>query len=260
MEVVIGDGPYLGQVGADTIEQALAVRRDVVIGLATGGSPLPIYDELGRRVAAGRLSLRLARAFQLDEYVGLPVGHPQGYRTVLERDFVAKVDIDPANVHTPDGLADDLMAAAAAYEQLIQDAGGVDVQLLGIGTDGHIAFNEPGSSLGSRTRIKTLTLQTREDNARFFDGDLEQVPVHCVTQGIGTILEARHVVLIATGWEKAEAVHRMVEGPVTAMWPASALQMHPHVTVLIDEAAASRLRLASYYRDTLALKPDWQAW
>lgn len=260
MEVVIGDGSHLATVGADAVEQALAARPDAVIGLATGGSPVPVYDELDRRVRTGRLSLREARGFCLDEYVGLPAGHPQRYRAVVERDFVAKVDIDPGNVHAPDGLADDLPAACAAYEQQIRDAGGVDVQILGIGADGHIGFNEPGSSLGSRTRIKTLTRRTREDNARFFDGDVDQVPVHCLTQGIGTILDARHLVLLATGAEKAQAVQWMLEGPVTAMCPASALQLHPHVTVVIDEAAAAGLRLAGYYRDTLAHKPEWQGW
>ena len=142
--------------------------------------------------------------------------------------------------------------------EAIADAGGVDVQLLGVGTDGHIAFNEPGSSLASRTRIKTLTSQTRRDNARFFDGDVEAVPQHCLTQGIGTILEARHLVLLATGSAKAEAVHNLVEGAVSAMWPATALQLHPHATVILDTAAASRLQLKDYYREAYAVKPPWQ--
>jgi glucosamine-6-phosphate deaminase len=161
-------------------------------------------------------------------------------------------------VQGPDGLAEDLQAACAAYEAAIAAAGGVDLQLLGVGTDGHVAFNEPGSSLASRTRIKTLTRQTREDNARFFDGDVEAVPRHCLTQGLGTIMAARHLVLLATGRGKAEAVHRVVEGAVSAMWPGSVLQMHPHVTVLVDDAAASRLQLADYYRQTYASKPAWQ--
>jgi glucosamine-6-phosphate deaminase len=158
----------------------------------------------------------------------------------------------------PDGTAEDVQAACAAYDRALAEAGGVDLQLLGIGTDGHIGFNEPCSSLASRTRIKTLTEQTRIDNARFFDGDIEQVPHHVITQGIGTILEARHLVLLATGEGKADAVAATVEGPVAAVCPASALQLHPHATVVVDEAAASKLKLADYFRHTYAGKPDWQ--
>lgn len=259
MEVVISESATeAGRHAADAICELYTGRPDAVLGLATGSSPLAVYEELGRRVEDGSLSLARARAFMLDEYVGLPVDHPERYRNVIERDFVARVDIDQANVHGPDGLAGDLPAACTAYEQAITDAGGIDLQILGVGTDGHVAFNEPGSSLASRTRIKTLTGQTRRDNARFFDGDVDAVPRHCVTQGIGTIMAARHLVLVASGTGKAEAVHHLVEGPVSAMWPASVLQLHPHVTVLLDTSAASRLRLASYYRETYDAKPDWQ--
>jgi len=179
VEVVITTPDQAAGLVADAITELVVRRPDAVLGVATGSSPLAVYDELGRRVADGRLTLARARAFMLDEYVGLPAEHPERYRTVIDRDFVAKVDIDPDNVHGPDGLADDLPAACAAYEQAIADAGGVDLQLLGIGSDGHIAFNEPGSSLASRTRIKSLTRQTREDNARFFGGEVEAVPRHC---------------------------------------------------------------------------------
>jgi len=259
MEVVINTtADDAGRLAADAIEELLGRRPDAVLGVATGSSPLIIYDELGRRVAQGGVSLAKARAFLLDEYVGLPAHHPQRYRNVIQGEFVDKVDIDAAQVSGPDGLATDLVGACEAYEQAIADAGGVDLQILGIGTDGHIAFNEPGSSLASRTRIKTLTSQTRGDNARFFGGDVEAVPQHCLTQGIGTILEARHIVLVASGRGKAEAIHQLVEGPISAMWPASALQLHPHVTVLLDTAAASRLQLASYYIETYQGKPDWQ--
>jgi glucosamine-6-phosphate deaminase len=151
-----------------------------------------------------------------------------------------------------------LPAACAHYEASIAAADGVDLQLLGIGSDGHIGFNEPVSSLGSRTRLKTLTKRTRLDNARFFDGDVDAVPLHVITQGIGTIREARHLVLVAWGSEKAGAVAACVEGPITAMFPASALQLHPHATVVIDEDAASGLSLADYFRDTWAAKPEWQ--
>ena len=259
MEVVISTSPdESGMLAADAISELLRMRPEAVLGVATGSSPLIIYDELGRRVAERSLSLASAQAFMLDEYVGLPAGHPQRYRKVIRDEFVDKVDIDPANVHGPDGLAADLESACEAYERAIADTGGIDLQILGIGTDGHIAFNEPGSSLASRTRIKTLTSQTRRDNARFFEGDVEAVPQHCLTQGIGTILEARHIVLVASGRRKAEAVHQLVEGPVSAMWPATALQLHPHVTVFLDTAAASRLQLASYYIETYEAKPSWQ--
>ena len=258
MEVVIGAPDALARLAADAVQLLLAARPQAVLGLATGSSPLAVYDELARRHAEEGLSFAHARGFLLDEYVGLASDHPEGYRTVIERELVSRVDLDPAAVLGPDGSADDVLAACAAYEQAIRDAGGVDLQLLGIGTDGHVGFNEPGSSLASRTRIKTLTRQTRADNARFFDGDVDAVPTHCLTQGLATIMSARHLVLLATGRGKAEAVHQLVEGPVSALWPGTVLQLHPHVTVLVDDAAASRLQLADYYRETYAGKPAWQ--
>ena len=259
MEIVIcPDATAAGKLGADTIVALLARKPDAVLGLATGSSPLAIYDELAARSAAGEVSFANARGFTLDEYVGLPAEHPETYHNVIRRDFVDRVDFGPDAVHGPDGLATDIPAFCASYEAAIADAGGVDLQILGIGTDGHIGFNEPGSSLASRTRIKTLTKQTRIDNARFFDGDIDQVPTHCITQGLGTIMAARQIVLVASGASKAEAVHHMAEGPVSALWPATILQHHPHVTVLLDEAAASRLQLTGYYRETYASKPAWQ--
>ena len=210
------------------------------------------------RCAAGQISFGQVRGFTLDEYVGLPADHPERYRNVIDNVFLSRVDIAPAAVQGPDGLAADIPAACAGYEEAIRAAGGIDLQILGIGTDGHIGFNEPGSSLASRTRIKTLTAQTRSDNARFFDDDIDAVPTHCLTQGLATILDARHIVLVATGRQKAEAVHHVVEGAVSAMWPGSVLKHHPHVTVLLDDAAARRLQLADYYRETYRCKPDWQ--
>jgi glucosamine-6-phosphate deaminase len=258
VEVVIVAGPDEGGtlIGGH-IAELVARHPHAVLGLATGSSPLPVYDDLARRVAAGDLSLAGVRAFLLDEYVGLPRGHDQGYRTFVARHLEDRVDLAPGAVQGPDVWADDLPAACAAYEDAIAAAGGVDVQLLGIGTDGHVGFNEPGSSLASRTRIKTLTDQTRADNARFFAA-ADQVPRHVLTQGVGTILTARHVVMLAFGAAKAGAVARAVEGPVTAMVPGSALQLHPHATVVVDEAAASGLALAGYYRETWAHKPGWQ--
>lgn len=259
MEVIIlTDANEIGVVGADAIAALLRRKPDAVLGLATGSSPLAIYDELARRCATGVVSFRHARGFTLDEYVGLPADHPQRYRNVIDKVFVSKVDFAPGAVQGPDGLAADIPAACAEYETAIGDAGGVDLQILGIGTDGHIAFNEPGSSLASRTRIKTLTRQTRADNARFFDGEVDAVPTHCLTQGLATIMEARHLILVATGRGKAEAVHQLVEGPVSALWPATVLQLHPHVTVLLDEAASRRLQLVDYYRETYRWKPEWQ--
>lgn len=259
MEVVIlADVEEIGTVAADAISALLDRKPTAVLGLATGSSPLAIYDELAARYAAGRVSFRQARAFTLDEYVGLPEDHPERYRNVIDEVFVSRVDFESGAVQGPDGSATDIPAACAAYENAIHDAGGVDLQILGIGTDGHVAFNEPGSSLASRTRIKTLTAQTRIDNARFFGDDLEAVPTHCLTQGLGTIMEARHSILVATGRSKAEAVHHLVEGPVSAMWPATVLQHHPHATVLLDEAAARRLQLIDYYRETYRSKPAWQ--
>lgn len=258
MEVIIQPGPEAARIAADAIVALIDTKPDAVLGLATGSSPLGVYDELAARHRAGEVSFAGASAFLLDEYVGLAADHPQGYRNVIQRELVDKVDLDPARVHGPDGLASDIPLACARYEQAIVDAGGVDVQLLGIGTDGHIAFNEPGSSLASKTRIKTLTAQTRRDNARFFDDDIEQVPTHCLTQGLATILGARHVILLAQGEGKAEAIHQMVEGAVSAMWPATILQHHPHTSVLIDDGAASRLQLGDYFRQTYAAKPGWQ--
>ena len=258
MEVVIAAPGELAALASGAIESLLATDPAAVLGLATGSSPLGIYDELARRHAEGRVSFARARAFMLDEYVGLPADHPERYRNVIETEIASRVDFAPSAVQGPDGLAEDLVAACARYEAAIAEAGGVDLQILGIGSDGHVGFNEPGSSLASRTRIKTLTGQTRSDNARFFGGDVDQVPRHCLTQGLATVMSARHIVLIATGRAKAEAIHQLVEGPVSAMWPATILQHHPHVSVLVDPAAAGRLQLADFFRSAYAAKPAWQ--
>jgi len=257
MEIVIlGGRRQIGKLAADAIEQLLRRKPEAVLGLATGSSPLPVYDELAARHQQG-LDFSRASAFALDEYVGLPAGHPESYREVVRREFTNRVNIAAENVHGPDGRADDIPAACEAYEQAIAAAGGVDLQLLGLGTDGHIGFNEPGSSFASRTRIKSLVEQTRRDNARFFNS-LSEVPHHVITQGLGTIMEARHAILLATGAQKAQAVRDFVEGPVAAICPASVLQFHPHATVLLDEAAASGLKLADFYRHTYENKPSWQ--
>ncbi|MET8574621.1 glucosamine-6-phosphate deaminase [Streptomyces sp. NPDC005012] len=259
MEVIIvPDARAGGELIAGAMASLLRRKPDAVIGVATGSTPLPVYQALAALVRSGGADVSRARIAQLDEYVGLPAGHPESYRSVVRREVLEPLGVAEDAFLGPDGTAADVTAACADYERALAAAGGVDLQLLGIGTDGHIGFNEPCSSLASRTRIKTLTEQTRADNARFFDGDVEQVPQHVITQGIGTILDARHLVLLATGAGKAEAVAAAVEGPLAAVCPASALQLHPHATVVVDEAAASGLKLADYFRHTWAHKPSWQ--
>ncbi|MGM0354882.1 glucosamine-6-phosphate deaminase [Streptomyces sp. ECR3] len=259
MEVVIvPDAATGGELVANALARLVGHKPEALLGVATGSTPLPVYQALGAKVRAGEVDTSRVRIAQLDEYVGLPAEHPESYRSVLAREVLKPLGIGMDAFMGPDGTAEDVQAACEAYDAALAAAGGVDLQLLGIGTDGHIGFNEPCSSLASRTRIKTLTEQTRVDNARFFDGDIAQVPHHVITQGIGTILEARHLVLLATGEGKADAVAATVEGPVAAVCPASALQLHPHATVVVDEAAASKLKLADYFRHTFAHKPAWQ--
>jgi glucosamine-6-phosphate deaminase len=255
--VIVPDEAHGGELGARAVERLLDQRPHAVLGLATGSSPLPVYRELIRRHRAGRVSFARCRAFLLDEYVGLRSDHPASYRSFILRELADHVDFEPGAVCGPDGTADDLALACARYEAALAEAGGVDLQMLGIGSDGHIGFNEPSSSLGSRTRLKTLTDQTRRDNARFFETP-DEVPRHVITQGVRTILEAGHLLLLAFGESKADAVARALEGPLTAMVPASALQLHPHATVIVDEAAAKGLELAPYHRETWLGKPPWQ--
>ena len=254
MEVVVSPTPEsAARAAADAVLAGLPPGgdREPVLGLATGSSPLGLYRELGRAVAEGRADFSGAHGFALDEYVGLPPGHPEGYREVLLREVCGVIGLAPERLSVPDGSGGDvptLMAAARAYEQRIRDLGGVDVQVLGIGANGHLGFNEPGSALSSRTRVKRLSERTRRDNARFFHG-LDDVPTHCVTQGLGTILSARRLVLVATGDAKADAVAAALEGPLTASVPASVLQWHADTVVCLDEAAAAGLRNRQYYDD-----------
>jgi glucosamine-6-phosphate deaminase len=259
MEVVIvSTVAEAARIAADAIEHLVTSKPHANLGLATGSSPLPVYRDLIERNRLGAISFRECRAFLLDEYVGLERGHPQSYRSFIRREFTDHVDLPATAVFGPDGSGDDLASAAETYERLIVDAGGIDLQLLGVGSDGHIGFNEPASSLGSRSRLKTLTESTRSDNARFFGDDIGAVPRHVLTQGIGTILDAAHLVLLASGPAKAAPIAAAVEGPLTAMVPASALQLHPHATVIVDEPAAARLTHAAYYREAYDNKPDWQ--
>lgn len=253
--VIVGSREAAGVLVADEIAGLISAVPDVVLGLATGSTPLPVYEALVSRLSG--VDVSRVRGFALDEYVGIDPAHPESYRNVITREVVEPLGLTPELIRTPDGSVEGIEHAGDDYEAAIAAAGGVALQILGIGTDGHIGFNEPGSSFASQTRVKTLTAQTREDNARFFDS-IDQVPMHCITQGLGTILRARHLVLLAFGEGKAEAVAGAVEGPVSASCPGSAIQLHPRATVVVDEAAASKLTRADYYRYAYDNKPDWQ--
>ena len=215
-----------------------------------------VYD----RLAAWDLDFSDCRTFNLDEYVGLPAGDARSYRHYMDQRLFSRVNIRRANTHVPDGMAGDLDAEAARYERLIREAGGIDLQLLGIGEAGHIGFNEPMSALMSRTRAKTLTPLTRRQNAAMFGGDPDQVPARALTMGVGTILEARELLLLATGRAKAAVVAKAVEGPVTAMISASALQLHPRCKVVLDEAAAGALTGREYYDWVFRNEPEWEGY
>ena len=231
---------------AGLIAARLQRQPDAVLGLATGGTMEAVYARLIRAHREDGLSFARTTSFNLDEYVGLAPDHPCSYWHYMRDQLFAHVDMDPSRAHLPRGDAPDPEAEADRYEAAILAAGDIDLQLLGLGLNGHIGFNEPTSSLNSATRIKTLTRSTREANARFFDRP-EDVPRYAITMGIGTILRASEVLLLAYGAAKAAVVAQMIEGPVTASCPASALQMHRKVTVVIDRAAAAELKLRDYY-------------
>ena len=228
-----------------------------MLGLATGSTPLSVYAALAASLAENPMDVSRVRGFALDEYVGLPADHPESYRSVITRDAVVPIGLTPENIRVPNGDLATIQTAGVDYEAAIRAAGGIDVQILGIGRTGHVGFNEPGSSFASITRIKTLAERTRIDNARFFASP-DDVPIHCMTQGLGTILRAGHLILLAFGEEKADAIAAAVEGPITSSKPGSVIQLHPHVTVIVDEAAASRLENLAYYRYAWANKHVWQ--
>jgi glucosamine-6-phosphate deaminase len=254
VEIIIQPSPEAATaIAARLVAGLIRKKPNAVLGLATGGTMEALYREL----AALKLDWSALTTFNLDEYVGLSPQHPQSYHHFMRDKLFQHVNIPGKNVNIPDGLAREIPAACEAYERKIVAAGGIDLQLLGIGTHGHIGFNEPTSSLASRTRIKTLTPQTRRDNARFFGSETE-VPHHVITMGIGTILETRHCLLLAFGKNKARAIADAVEGPITAMNPASALQLHPQTTIFVDEDAAAELTMGDYYRWVYEQKPDWQ--
>ncbi|MGO1319897.1 MAG: glucosamine-6-phosphate deaminase [Galactobacter sp.] len=247
MDVVISTtAQESAQRAGEQVIRAIEATPGLVLGVATGSSPLGIYREVARAIEQG-LDVSGITCFALDEYVGLDPDHPQSYATVVQQSIATPWGLEPEQINVPNGNAEDPRAAAAEYDAAIAAAGGVGLQIVGIGSNGHIGFNEPGSSLASRTRIKTLHPRTRADNARFFGGEQDAVPLHCITQGIGTILDAKRVLMIAEGEAKAEAVAAMVEGPVSASCPASALQLHPHVQVFLDPESASGLVHREYY-------------
>lgn len=248
MEVIITQtAEEMAVVAADLIEWQLLHKPNSVLGLATGSTPVGAYRELIRRHREKGLDFSKVTTFNLDEYVGLPPTHDQSYRYFMDENLFKHINIPPANIHVPYGHTESVLDFCAWYEEEIQRAGGIDLQLLGIGGDGHIAFNEPGSSLGSRTRLKTLTEETIKDNARFFKS-MDEVPHFAITMGVGTILEARKIILLASGEKKARIIAEAIEGPITAQVTASALQLHRDVVVIVDEAAAAGLQRADYYR------------
>lgn len=246
--IILPDAAAVAHRSADFVDGLVRKKPACVLGLATGSTPLGLYRELIRRHREAGLDFSQVTTFNLDEYVGLGPSHPQSYRQFMQTSLFDHINVDTNRTHVPDGRALDFENFCQQYEQRIRDAGGIDLQVLGIGTDGHIAFNEPGSSLGSRTRLKTLASETVRDNARFF-GSEDAVPRLAVTMGVGTILESRRCLLIAIGDGKAAAIRDTVEGPITAQVTASALQLHREVIVIIDEAAAAQLARKDYYNE-----------
>ncbi len=226
--------------GARRVASLIRRKPDCVLGFATGSTPLGMYKELIRMHLEEGLDFSKVVTFNLDEYVGLPPSHEQSYHYFMWENLFKQINVDPRHVHIPMGMADDIDEFCLWYEQKIKEYGGIDLQILGIGANGHIAFNEPGSSLGSRTRIKTLDEQTRTDNLRFFKNE-DEVPRYAITMGVGTIMEAHELLLMASGAAKAEAIKATVEGPIMAKYPATIVQLHRFATVLIDREAASKL-------------------
>ena len=247
MEVIIQrDYEQMSRAAAQIVVEVLNTKPNAVLGMATGSTPLGLYQELVRLHKEEQLDFSRVTTFNLDEYVGLPVNHPQSYHYFMHEHFFRHVNIPPDSINIPSGTTSNYPAFCQWYEQRIEECGGIDLQILGIGSDGHIAFNEPTSSLSSRTRLKTLSKQTIDDNARFFE-DRESVPIYAITMGVGTILDARKLVLVASGEAKAEAIAQAVEGPVTSVITASAIQLHQDATVIVDDEAAAGLKMRDYY-------------
>jgi len=256
MEVIVKDNAdQMSRSAATIVARVLNAKPNAVLGLATGSTPLGLYKELVRMHNDEGLDFSQVTTFNVDEYVGLTKKHPQSYHYFMHENLFKHINIPKQNIYIPSGTTDNYAAFCNWYEDQIKRSGGIDLQVLGIGSDGHIAFNEPSSSLGSRTRIKTLARQTIDDNARFFDSP-EQVPIYSITMGVGTILEARKILLLANGRAKAQAIAAAVEGPVTSMITASALQLHRDAMVILDRDAASSLKMLDYYEWIQAKMPD----
>lgn len=259
MEILIQDSAATAAtLTAAIVAKRLRAKPDLVLGCATGRTMESVYDKLARLHQEG-LDFSECRTFNLDEYVGLEMNDSRSYHAYMRERLFERVNLNPANTHLPDGTAPDLEAEARRYEAQIALAGGIDLQLLGLGEAGHIGFNEPLSSLMSRTREKALTLTTREQNAAFFGG-ADNVPTRALTMGVGTILEAREIIMVVTGAKKASILAKATEGPITAMISATALQLHPNCKVIVDEAAASELHGQDYYRWVFENEPEWQVY
>lgn len=250
---IVSDYEQLSEMAADKVASLIKAKPGAVIGFATGSTPLGLYQKLIQYHKNDGLDFSGITTFNLDEYIGLPADHTQSYAYFMHRHLFSHINIDPHRIHLPDGMSEDIEGHCAWYEEQIEQAGGLDLQILGIGANGHLAFNEPGSSLGSRTRIKTLTSETVNSNARFFDTP-DQVPRYAITMGVGTIMEARSLLLLASGAGKADAIKATLEGPVTAMVPATIVQLHRDAHTIIDEMAASKL-LYNHHDGIAELKP-----
>jgi glucosamine-6-phosphate deaminase len=251
--VIKKDYEEVGREAARIVAGAVRAKPEIVLGLATGSTPLGLYKELIALHRAGSLDFSHTTTFNLDEYLGVAPTHPQSFHFFMDQQFFSHIHLPREHIHIPDGtITGDYHAYCARYEQEIKSAGGIDLQILGIGRNGHIGFNEPTSSLASRTRLKALSRETIEDNRHFFASESE-MPKCAITMGIGTILESRRVLLLASGRSKAAAVAKAIEGPITSSVSASALQMHPDVTFIIDEEAAYSLTQRDYYRHVLEM-------
>lgn len=258
MEIIIQKSPEAGsEVAGRIVARLIKYKPAAVLGLATGSTPVMLYREMIKWHKEQGLDFSRATTFNLDEYVGLSADHHASYHRFMHENLFSGINVPEKRIHIPDGLTKDLVSFCAAYEKSIRDAGGIDLQVLGIGSDGHLGFNEPTSSFASHTRIKTLDEQTVKDNQRFFKLG-EEVPRHVITMGLGSIMDARTCLLLAFGENKAEAVAAMAEGPVSAMVPATILQFHRDTRIILDEAAASKLKKADYYKWVYSNKPEWQ--
>jgi len=258
MEIIIlPDSQQASQIAARIVARTVREKPHAVLGFATGNTPLQLYRSLVRMHRDEDLDFGGVTSFNLDEYVGIPPAHPSSFHSYMWAHLFSSLNMPKDRINIPDGMTTDIPAACRKYEQAVRSAGGVDIQILGIGTNGHIGFNEPSSSLSSRTRIKTLTEETRLDAAAAFGGE-EAVPTHVITMGLGTIMDSRMCLLMAFGKKKSRAVALAAEGPVTAMVPGSVLQMHPRAILVVDKDAASELKMADYYAWIHDHKPDWQ--